>query len=344
MNKNFWKENTIPFASHEIGSFMSVDYISIPTGSTVRQAMRNLIAQAEYCENLANLYVVENNGQLAGVIELPDLIRARENTPLESLMLGAYPTLCGHENAEEAAARMRLWDSDLPVLDKDARLVGILTSRQLGTLTEDALEEDYAMLGGLPGEEHPDETVLQSAGKRLPWLIALLGLGLLVSGVVGMFETVVSSLAIVVCFQSLVLDMAGNVGTQSLAVTIRMLTDENIDRRQKMQLISHEVQIGLLNGSILGLLAFALVGLYLTFWMGQPLFLAFLISACTGIALLLSMIISTLAGTVIPMLFQQIGVDPAVASGPLITTINDLVAVVSYYGLIWLLLIHILGM
>lgn len=142
-----------------------------------------------------------------------------------------------------------------------------------------------------------------------------------------------------VCFQSLVLDMAGNVGTQSLAVTIRVLMDSETTGAQKRKLVRKEARIGLTNGAILGAASFVLIGAYLLLRAEAPL-MAFGVSGCIGIALVAAMLLSSVSGTVIPIFFKKIGVDPAVASGPLITTVNDLVAVVSYYGLTWLLLIE----
>ena len=149
-------------------------------------------------------------------------------------------------------------------------------------------------------------------------------------------------LTLIISFQSLVLDMAGNVGTQSLAVTIRVLMDEKISGRQKLYLIGKEARIGLVNGMVLGILSFLFIGLYLVILKGQSTLLAFTVSLCTGIALLVSILLSSIAGTVIPLIFKKLHIDPAVASGPLITTINDLVAVVTYYGLAWILLIYVL--
>ena len=167
-------------------------------------------------------------------------------------------------------------------------------------------------------------------------------LGLGVSAVVGVFESVVQSLTLIMCFQSLILDMAGNVGTQSLAVTIRTLsdTDDNLPHRTA-HLIGKEVRVGILNGLLLGLLSFALVGLYIMLVKGRNPLLAFSVSGCIGIALLVAMTISSFTGTAIPILFDKLHIDPAAASGPLITTVNDLVAVVTYYGLAWLLMIEV---
>lgn len=139
-----------------------------------------------------------------------------------------------------------------------------------------------------------------------------------------------------------VLDMAGNVGTQSLAVTIRVLMDESLTGKQKAELVWKEMTIGFSNGLILGTLSFIVIGLYIALFKGKTFMFAYAVSGCIGIALVVAMVISGAVGTCIPLFFKKINVDPAVASGPLITTINDLVAVVTYYGLSWIFLIEML--
>ena len=166
-------------------------------------------------------------------------------------------------------------------------------------------------------------------------------MGFIVSSVVGLFDSVVSGLPLIVSFQSLILGMAGNVGTQSLAVTIRALSDEGLEGRQKAYLVFKEARVGFFNGLLLGVSSFLIIGAYLFFLKGEPMSLAFSVSGCTGIALLVSMLLSSVSGTTIPLVFKKMGIDPAVASGPFITTINDLVAVVTYYGLAWILLINL---
>lgn len=140
----------------------------------------------------------------------------------------------------------------------------------------------------------------------------------------------------------LILDMAGNVGTQSLAVTIRVLMDENLDAKDKWHLIAKEMKVGFCNGTLLGVLAVLFLGVYIALFKGYTFGRAMLISGCVGISLLVAIVISSLVGTLVPMFFHKVKVDPAVASGPLITTVNDLVAIVTYYGLAWLLLIEML--
>ena len=345
MDEDVRREITLlsSFDDDEIGSRMTTNYICVHSGVSVREAMHELIEQAADNDNISTLYVVDEEDMFVGAIDLKDLIIAREGTRLESITMTSYPYVYANEQIEDFIERMKEYSEDsIPVLDADNRLKGVLTSQDITQLVDDEMGEDYARLAGLSAEEDLKEPLKRSIGKRLPWLMVLLGLGLVVSSVVGMFEHVVAHLTLIVSFQSLILDMAGNVGTQSLAVTIRVLMDEQISGRQKLFLIGKEARVGLVNGLILGTLSVVCIGLYLVALKGQTVMMAFSVSLCTGIALVVSILLSSICGTAVPLAFKKMNVDPAVASGPLITTINDLVAVVSYYGLAWLLLIRVL--
>ena len=329
------------FDEDEIGSRMTTNYIQIRSSLTVPQAMKELVRQAAENDNISTLYVIDEDKTFYGAIDLKDLIIAREGSALEDIITTSYPYVYGRELVETCVERLTDYSEDsIPVLDDRNRLLGVITAQDLVEVVEDELVEDYARLAGLTAEEELHEPIRESIRKRLPWL----GLGLLVSSVVGLFEGVVAQLTIVMCFQSLILDMSGNVGTQSLAVTIRVLMDENLDRRQKISFVLKEARIGLGNGFLLGMVSFGAIGAYLFLFKHHPLSFAFAVSGCIGVSLLVAMVISSMSGTVIPMFFKKIHVDPAVASGPLITTVNDLVAVVAYYGLVWVVLIGMLGM
>lgn len=331
------------FDEDEIGSRMTTNYILIRDSLTVKQAMRSLIDQAADNDNISTIYVEDDTHTFYGAIDLKDLITARENTPLDDLIVTSYPYLYGQESIDDCIEKLKDYSEDsIPVLDNENKLLGVITSQDIIQVVDDEMSEDYAKLAGLTAEEDLNEPIQQSIKKRLPWLIVLFGLGLCVSGVVGIFEQVVSQLTIIMTFQSMILGMSGNVGTQSLAVTIRVLMDESLTFSQKLHLIWKELRIGLGNGFVLGILSFVVIGLFIMLFKGRPPLFSFAVSGCIGLALLLAMTISSLSGTLIPMLFHKIGVDPAVASGPLISTVNDLVAVVSYYGLSWILLINVL--
>ena len=307
----------LSYDDDEIGSYMTTNYICIPGGLTVKQAMSQLVRQAGENDNIMTIYVVDSDECFAGAIDLKDLITAREGMNLESIIAHSYPYVLDHEKIDDCI--------DTIIVE----------------MVDNEMGEDYAKLAGLTAEEDLKETTLQSMKKRMPWLIILLFLGMIVSSVVGIFENVVAALPIVICFQSLVLDMAGNVGTQSLAVTIRVLMDENLSGKQKLLLVVKEVRIGLVNGGLLGIMALVFLGIYVHLFKGYTWLGAFAVSGCVGVSLLVAMAISSLVGTVIPMFFHKIKIDPAVASGPLITTVNDLVAVVTYYGLAFLFLIEL---
>ena len=325
-----------------IGSLITTNYICIPKTLDIRAAMHELIRQAGEHDNISTLYVMDESGKFSGAIDLKDLIIARQNDSLDALIIYSYPYLFADEKISDCIEKIKDYAEDsLPVLNQSRQIIGIITAQDVVEAVDDEMGEDYAKLAGLTAEEDLNETTGQSLKKRLPWLMILLVLGMLVSSVVGAFEGVVAILPIVICFQSLVLDMAGNVGTQSLAVTIRVLMDEELGAKEKRKLVAKESKAGMFNGLLLGALAVAFLGVYVRLFKGYAPAQAFLISFCVGVALLLSMIVSSLVGTLVPMFFKKIKVDPAVASGPLITTINDLVAVVIYYGLAWVLLIHL---
>lgn len=331
----------------EIGSKMTTNFICINNKLTIKEAMKELVAQAEENDNVNTIYVVDDNNIYYGAIDLKDLIVARDYQKLEDIISTSYPYVYAHEKMSECIEDLKDYSEDsIPVLNKDKEIIGAITSSDIIEAVDEEMSDDYAKLAGLTEENDLTEGLFASMKKRLPWLILLLFLGMGVSSVVGIFENVVSQLAIIVCFQSLILDMAGNVGTQSLAVTIRVLMDEDISAKQKLEFVLKEMRIGFANGLLLGSMAFILLGIYITFVKGKPVHYAFAISGCVGVSLLLAMLISSLIGVLTPMFFHKIKIDPAVASGPLITTINDLVAVVTYYGLAAVVLIgmlHITG-
>ncbi len=327
----------------EIGSKMTTNYIEVPKGVSVKGAMQELIAQAPENDNITTLYVHDENGMYYGAVNLKDLIISRADTPLEEIIATSYPYVYADEPIDKVVEELKDYNEDsIPVLNNDNLLLGVITSQDLLEVMDEEMGEDYAKLAGLAGEEDLEETTTESLKKRLPWLITLLFLGLLVSWVVSLFEHVVAQLTVIMAFQSLILGMAGNVGTQSLAVTIRVLMDESLERKQKVGLIWKEIRVGFTNGLLIGLVSFALLGLYIHFAKSYDWAMAYAISGCIGASLWISMIISSLTGTTIPLFFKKIGIDPAVASGPLITTVNDMVGVVTYYGLAWIFLINML--
>ena len=290
------------YSDDEIGSLMTTNYIVIKNTLNVRQAMQELISQAGENDNISTVYVTNKHDKFFGAIDLKDLIVARADTPLSDIIMLSYPYVSDHAKIDECIERLKDYAEDsIPVIDGSKRLIGVITAEDLMEASDEELSEDYAKLGGLSEQEDLKESTFVSVKKRLPWLIILLFLGIGVSSIVGIFETVVAILPIVICFQSLILDMAGNVGTQSLAVTIRVLADDQVSGADKLRLVTKEMRIGFFNGLFLGIMAFMFIGGYIWVFKHNPLYYSFLISGCVGLSLVVAMVISSLVGSSAPV-------------------------------------------
>jgi magnesium transporter len=327
----------------QFGSRMSTNFISVKKNQTIKETMKTLVSEAAENDNIYTIFAVNEDGSFYGAIDLKDLIVARSTVDLESLIYTNFPTVYDKDIISENIERLRGYSENMiPVISAENQvLLGVITSNDIIELVDEEISDDYAKLAAMTSEQEDDETLFSSMKKRVPWLIALLFMGLAVSAVVGMFEGVVSALPMIVSFQSLILGMAGNVGTQSLAVTVRALgNDEDNSFKKQVIAMIKEVRVALLNGVVLGGISFLIVMGYL--FVFTPYSAPFILAAagCVGLAMCFAMAISGFTGAAIPICLYRFGVDPAVASGPLITTINDLVAVLSYYGLAWALLLN----
>ena len=327
----------------EFGSRMSTNFIVVRRDLSIKEAMKTLVTEAAENDNIYTLFAVNEDDSFYGVIDLKDLIVARSNAELENLIYTNFPFVFDKDIISENIERLRGYSENMiPVLSSEnGTLLGVITSTDIIELVDEELSDDYAKLAAMTSEVEPDETLFESMKKRVPWLVALLFMGLLVSAVVGVFEGVVEALPMIVSFQSLILGMAGNVGTQSLAVTVRALGNEETNLKTQLLTIFKEIRVALLNGIALGAISFAIVSVYLLIFASYEATFIFAASGCVGLAMCFAMAISGLTGSAIPICLYRLGIDPAVASGPLITTINDLVAVLSYYGLAWALLLKL---
>ena len=325
-----------------IGSKMTTNYISVNKKSTVRQAMKRIVEEAAENDNVSVIYFVDEDETFFGAMDLRDLIIARQGDNLLDLIMTSYPYLLATELVEDCINKIQEYALDsIPVVDENNKLIGVITSDDIIEVVQDELSDDYAKLAGLTDEESLEESTFKSVKKRIPWLMILLGLGLITSLLISSFEEVVATLPIIVFFQSLILSMAGNTGTQSLAVTIRVITDNDLTNKEIFKLIFKEIKIGFLNGLLIGILSFGVVFGFLWFFEDIELSKSLNLCAAISISMLGSMFIASLAGTTIPVIFKKCNIDPAIASGPLITTLNDVIAVVIYYGLAWLLLLSL---
>ncbi len=191
------------FDEDEIGSKMTTDCVVLRENLSVPEAMAELVRQAEENDNIATIFVVDEDDEFYGAMELRDLITAKKETPLDDLIVTSFPYVYAHESIDDCIEKLKDYsEASVPVLDNGNKFLGIITAQSVIEVVDDEMGEDYAKLAGLTAEEDLKEPLLRSMQKRLPWLFALLGLGILVSTVVGAFEAVVQSLTMIMAFQS----------------------------------------------------------------------------------------------------------------------------------------------
>lgn len=332
-----------------IGSKMTTNFITVTQTDNTKTAMKKVIAQAAENDNVTTIFVLDTWNKLYGVLDLRDLIIARPDTDLETIIKTNYPVFNAKMLVADVVNELKEYALDsYPIVDDENNMIGVITSDDVVEVVDEEAGEDYAKLAGLTEEEDLDESVFQSIKKRIPWLIVLLILGLAQAFGMSGFESVVASLPIIVFFQTLVLDMAGNTGTQSLAVTIRLISTGEIGKKEVFKAIFKEIRVGFFNGLILSILSFAFVFGYL--WVFDKgvhassftYHEAFKGAGIVGLALLTAMTVSSFVGSLVPIFFSKVHIDPAVASGPFITTINDITALLIYYGLAAILFANIL--
>lgn len=340
------------YEDDEIGSYLTDNFIVIKATSSISAAMKQMIASAGEHDNIFTIFAVDDDNKYVGAIDLKDLIISRKDANLDDLIMRSYPSFYGDQKMEDCIDLLKDYNEDLiPILNRNNMIDGAITIQSVMDASEEEMEKDYAMLGGLSEDDDIDESIFSSIKKRIPWLIILLFLGIIVSSVIGVFEAVIATLPVVVFFQSMILDMAGNAGTQSLAVTIRNIGDEGFinDRKKRRRGILKEIKLGLLNGLIIGTIAFIFVFIYLIITkkeissgLGFNIIETLKVSGIISFSMFISITISSMIGTLFPLFLEKIHIDPAVASGPFITTINDIVSVAIYYGLIYIFFILLL--
>jgi magnesium transporter len=307
------------------GSIMTTEFISIYENQTARQTMQLLKEEAPDAETIYYLYVLDEVKRLVGVLSLRDLIIADENTLIAEIMSERIVAVSVAKDQEEIAQMMRDYDFlALPVVDFQDHLLGIITVDDILDVMEEEASEDYTRLAAVTDTERADDNAIISARKRLPWLIILLFLGMLTASLIGRFEETLNEIAILAIFIPLIGGMAGNTGTQALAVAVRGIATGDYEKQGKARLFFREAGTGLITGTVCG----TLITLIIYLWQGD-IFLGLLV----GVSIMLTLIVATLAGAIIPMLMNRLNIDPAVASGPFITTINDIISILIYFGM-----------
>lgn len=307
------------------GSIMTTEYVSLYENQTVKEAMRSLRKQAPDAETIYYLYVLNQDKQLVGVLSLRELIIAEGDLLVKDVMSENIVSVSVAKDQEEVAQMIMDYDFiAVPVVDFRNYLLGIITVDDILDIVEEEAVDDYSKLAAMSDTDIPDSTVIASARKRLPWLIILLFLGMLTANLIGYFESTLEQVAVLAIFIPLIAGMAGNSGTQALAVAVRGIATGDYGEQGKLKMIGREAGTGLITGTVCGMV----ITIVIYIWKGD-IYLGMLV----GFSILASLFVSTLAGTLVPMIMDRFNIDPAVASGPFITTINDIISILIYFGM-----------
>ncbi len=310
------------------GGLMTDEFITIPDTYTAEDILNKLRNLAPKAETAYYLYVTDPHLNLRGVLSLRELIVAEPETKVEEIMSERVVSVPVEMDQEEVAEIMEKYDFlALPVV-KEEKIVGIITIDDVIDVLQEETSEDIYRLGGLSGSEadlrESSTSSLQSAKKRIPWLAGLLLVGIMAGTIIEQFEATLEAVAVLAVFIPMMTGMAGNTGTQSLTVVVRGLTLGEFEGKGIFQVIRREagvgIFIGLANGIVISIIAMV--------WQGSAM-----LGAVIGVSLLITLFVATLAGTVIPLLIDKLKIDPAVASGPFITTVNDLIGLTIYFSI-----------
>ncbi|WP_436375374.1 magnesium transporter [Cytobacillus sp. BC1816] len=328
-------KDLLHYEEYTAGSIMTTEFVSLSANQTVRSAMYILKNEAPRAETIYYVYVVNDEKKLIGVISLRDLIVSDDDTMISEITNDRVVSVSVGEDQEEVARKIKDYNFlAVPVVDFQNHLLGIITVDDVMDVMEEEASDDYSKLAAVSDMDHIDRNPVSAARKRLPWLIILLFLGMLTASLIGRFEDTLDKVAILAVFIPLIAGMAGNTGTQALAVAVRGIATGDLEKENKWKLVIREAGTGLINGGICGVL----VNFIVYFWKGN-----FFLGVLVGVSILFTLIVATLAGALIPLLMHRMKIDPAVASGPFITTINDLISILIYFGMATLFMSYLTG-
>ncbi|WP_078435181.1 magnesium transporter [Metabacillus halosaccharovorans] len=313
------------YEEYTAGSIMTTEYISIHAHQTVHSAMQILKQEAPNAETIYYVFVIDEDEKLAGVISLRDLIISDSDTMISEIMSERVYSVSVAEDQEEVARKMKDYNFlALPVVDFQGHLLGIITVDDIVDVIDEEASDDYSKLAAVSDVGSTDRNPFSAAKKRLPWLIILLFLGMFTASLIGRFEETLDKVAILAVFIPLIAGMAGNTGTQALAVAVRRISLGDTENQSLSKMVFKEAGTGLITGTICGIV----VALTVFIWKGT-LFLGILV----GVSILATLTVATISGAFIPLIMHKLKVDPAVASGPFITTINDIISILIYFGM-----------
>ena len=316
------------------GRVMTNRFVWIRDYFTVREAVDKFKVFAEFAESINYLYVIDEDRKLVGVVSYRDLLLAEPAEKIRDIMYERVIAVSVTTDQEVVAQTAERYDFlAIPVVDEHNVLVGIVTVDDIIDIFIQEANEDIEKLSASGKSIDFETKTLVAAARRLPWLILLLFIGVISGRIISSFEETLQKVVALAFFMPMIAGMTGNTGTQSLAVVVRGLITQEVNKKVITRLVARELGVGITIGVICALI----IAIIAYIWQGN-----LILGAVVGSSLFFTLIIGTLAGTIIPLILYRLKIDPAVASGPLITTLNDIFSLMTYFGIATMFLKHLM--
>lgn len=305
------------------GALMTKEFIALRADDQVKNVIERLRVEAPDAETIYYLYVVDDKSKLAGVVSLRDLITAEPEHTVADAMSTRVISVDAEDDQEDVARLIRKYDFlAVPVVTKQKTLVGIITVDDILDVVEEEAEEDFGEISAVRGSLDAKISSFGAAKKRAPWIVMLMFLGLITANVIDQFEETLEAVVILAAFIPLIMDSAGNTGTQALAVVVRRLATGDVEKGQIGSMVRREFGTGV----YLGVFCAITIMILIPFLYGN-----FVLAGVVGASIFITLSIATVVGAVIPLVINKLKIDPAVASGPFITTLNDVIGLMIYF-------------
>ncbi|RAJ30246.1 magnesium transporter [Pedobacter cryoconitis] len=307
--------NLLSYDEDTAGGLMNTEFIRIQLHLKKKDAIDEIIRQSEEIEEFYTIFVVDENNVFQGIVSLKDIIKAKGNVEITSLVKSDVAWVSPDTDQEEVARLISQYNiTSIPVLDNQMKLLGRVTFDDVIDVLEDENTEDILKISGVSEDEELSGNWVEAVKSRLPWLIINLGTAFLASAVVRHFEPTIAKIAVLSAYMTIIAGMGGNAATQALAVTVRRISLYDLTDNQAYRTVLKEFTVGLINGAVTGLIVF----IFALVFDANPLLGLVIFLAMTG-----NLVIAGVTGAGIPLMLKRVGIDPAIASSIIITTFTD---------------------
>ncbi|MGL5244935.1 MAG: magnesium transporter, partial [Sarcina sp.] len=307
------------------GGVMATEFIRVTEEMTVKDTFKYLQKTVDDVESAYYIYVLDKDDTLKGVVSLKEIVINKFNTPISEIMNTQIITIPFDMDQEEVAHKFEKYGfATMPVVDKNSKMLGIITVDDIMEILKDETTEDFHRLGGIDEGERVDSTVKESVKSRLPWLFVNLITAILASSVVSMFEGTISKVVVLATFMPIVAGMGGNAGTQTLTIIVRGIALGELTPKNSKTILFKEISVGIVTGAAIGVV----VALLALIWEGNPV-----LGLVIGVAMILNMVAATVSGFIVPLVLKKLKVDPALASAVFVTTVTDVLGFFFFLGL-----------